>query len=301
MSANKKTLNDYLSEVEPKELRALLKELIDLHLEIPKQILTFMKEEHDYSGIINISGDEQLSLDVAAHELFIQKISPHLYSLLIGEETTPENIAIGTGEYVILGDFIDGSSVVRSRGPGGILMIIDKSGVIKAALTASYTLFIRFDIATEWGYIQFIYDGKEYYVLQDHLDIEKITRKAVSGFGGKMSDYNPAQKEFVEEVGKRAKLRYGGCLVQDMNNILDATGVFGYFAPKLRLAYEILPYLYLLSKIGGKGYYITAEGESISLENAPPLEFDKLTEMEYLHQKVGYIGGSKELVDLWKN
>lgn len=299
--SNKKHLNDYLSEIEPKELRDLLKELIDLHLEIPKQILTFIKEEHDYEGTINVSGDEQLSLDVAAHELFIQKVSPHLYSLLIGEETTPDNISRGAGEYVILGDFIDGSSVVRSRGPGGILMVTDKSGDIKAALTANYTLFIRFDLATEWGYLQFIFDGNDYYTLQDNLNIEKITKKAVFGFGGKRDEFSSDQKEFVQKVGDKAKLRYGGCLVQDMNNILDETGVFGYFAPKLRLTYEILPFLYLLSKIGGAGYYITDKGESITLKDSPPLIFDKLTEMEYLHRKVGYVGGSKELVDYWKN
>ncbi len=298
MIKNYPTLESYLNELQPIQLRELFKQLINLSLEIPKQILSFMKEDTDYAGTINVSGDQQLSLDVASHELFLQKMPKDLYYLLIGEETTPDNITYGTGDYVILGDFIDGSSIVRSRGPGGIVLVIDKRGNIKGALTVSYTLFLRFDIATEVGYLQFIYDGEAFHVLKDNLSISP-SNKPVYGFGGKDSDYTEDQKEFVNKVKKVAKLRYGGCMVQDMNNILDKTGVFGYFAPKLRLAYEILPYLYLLSKVNGSGVYITKDGKQYTLEESPKLEVDKLTDMTYLHRKVGFIGGSKDLVELW--
>ncbi|MHA1303500.1 MAG: hypothetical protein ACTSQE_13220 [Candidatus Heimdallarchaeaceae archaeon] len=292
------TLDSYLSAVESVALRELLRNLINLSLEVPKQILSFMKEETDYAGTINISGDQQLSLDVAAHELFIQKMPNELYYLLVGEETTPENVAKGTGEYIILGDFIDGSSIVRSRGPGGIVLVINKAGTIVGALTVSYTLFLRFDLATEVGYLQFIHDGTQFHVLKDELNISP-SKKPVYGFGGKEEDYTEDQRKFVEKIKTKAKLRYGGCMVQDMNNILDKTGIFGYFAPKLRLAYEILPYLYLLSKINGSGFYMTTEGKTYSLDEAPKLEVEKLTDMKYLHRKVGFVGGSKDLVELW--
>ncbi len=293
------TLNSYLDEIESKSLSNLLKALINICLEVPKQILTFMVDEHDYSGVINVSGDQQLSLDIAAHELFLQKVPSDLYHLLIGEETTPNNITYGTGDHIVLGDFIDGSSIVRSRGPGGIILIIDKTSKIQAALTTSYTLFLRFDLATEIGYLQFIHDGTKFRVLKDELDISKSS-KPVYGFGGKKEEYSDKQLKFTKKIAERAKLRYGGCMVQDMNNIFDKTGVFGYFKPKLRLAYEILPYLFLLSKVGGDGYYLTIDGKSISLNNAPPLDITKLTDMNYLHRKVGFVGGSKDLVDLWE-
>lgn len=293
------TLNSYLDEIESKSLSNLLKTLVNICLEVPKQILTFMLDEHDYSGVINVSGDQQLSLDIAAHELFLQKVPSNLYHLLIGEETTPNNITHGTGEYLVLGDFIDGSSIVRSRGPGGIVLVIDKTSKIQAALTTSYTLFLRFDLATEIGYLQFIHDGTKFRILKDELDIS-TSSKPVYGFGGKQEEYSDKQLKFTQKIGERAKLRYGGCMVQDLNNILDKTGVFGYFKPKLRLAYEILPYLYLLSKVGGDGYYLTEDGKSISLKDAPPLDIAKLTDMSYLHRKVGFVGGSKDLVALWE-
>ena len=153
------TLDAYLDAVESKELSDLLRELITISLIVPEQILTFMIDEHDYSGIINVSGDEQLSLDIATHELFLQKMPNHLYSMLLGEETDESNILEGTGNFIIIGDFIDGSSIVRSRGPGAIVHIINKEGKTEAAFTVSFTLFLRFDLATEAGYIQFVHDG----------------------------------------------------------------------------------------------------------------------------------------------
>ena len=105
------TLDAYLDAIESEELSNLLRELINISLIVPEQILTFMIGEHDYSGIINVSGDEQLSLDIATHELFLQKMPNHLYAILLGEETDESNILEGTGNYIILGDFIDGSSI----------------------------------------------------------------------------------------------------------------------------------------------------------------------------------------------
>lgn len=292
------TFEEYLNNIESNNLRDLISELVKLSLEVKGQILSFMTGDNDYSGSINVSGDEQLSLDIASHELFLQKLPKNLYYLLLGEETTPENITEGTGEYIVLGDFIDGSSIVRSRGPGGIVNIIDKNGTIQAALTTSYIVFTRFDLATEAGYIQFIHDGSNFRVLKDNLNISP-SKEPVYGFGGSYDQYSKPQKQFTDGVSKKAKLRYGGCLVQDMNNIFDKTGVFGYFAPKLRLVYEILPYLYILSKIGGEGCYITKENKSVTLAEAPLLDVDKLTDMEYLHRKVGFVGGSKDLVYIW--
>ena len=152
------TLEAYLEEIQPESLREILREIINISLDVPKQILTFLLGEDDYSGIINVSGDEQLSLDVATQELFMQRIPNNLYSLLLGEETDENNIMEGTGEFIILGDFIDGSSIIRTRSPGAIVNVIDQEGYTIAALTVSYTLFLRFDLATDPGFIQFIYD-----------------------------------------------------------------------------------------------------------------------------------------------
>ncbi|MHA1952853.1 MAG: hypothetical protein ACXAAM_02805 [Candidatus Heimdallarchaeaceae archaeon] len=292
------TLDSYLEEIQPDSLREILRELITISLDVPKQILTFILGEDDYSGTINVSGDEQLSLDIATQELFMQRLSNHLYSFLLGEETEENNIMKGTGEYIILGDFIDGSSIIRTRSPGAIVNIINKDGCTVAALTVSYTLYLRFDLATELGFIQFIYDGKEFRVVRDSLDISP-SKNPVFGLGGKYNDHSAKQKLFVDALDIKGKNRYGGCMVQDMNNVFEKTGVFGYFAPKLRFVYEIIPYLYILSKVNGDGFYITADGHEIKYENIKPLDVNKLTDMHYLHQRAGFVGGSKDLIELW--
>lgn len=292
------TLDSYLEEIQPDSLREILSELITISLDVPKQILTFILGEDDYSGTINVSGDEQLSLDIATQELFMQRLSSHLYSLLLGEETEEDNIMKGTGEYIILGDFIDGSSIIRTRSPGAIVNIINKDGCTVAALTVSYTLFLRFDLATEIGFLQFIHDGDSFRVVRDSLDISP-SKNPVFGLGGKYNNHSAKQKLFVDALDIKGKNRYGGCMVQDMNNVFEKTGVFGYFAPKLRFVYEIVPYLYILSKVNGDGFYITADGDEIKYENIKPLDVNKLTKMHYLHQRAGFVGGSKDLIELW--
>ncbi len=292
------TLDSYLEEIQPDSLREILSELITISLDVPKQILTFILGEDDYSGTINVSGDEQLSLDIATQELFMQRLSCHLYSLLLGEETEEDNIMKGTGEYIILGDFIDGSSIIRTRSPGAIVNIINKDGCTVAALTVSYTLFLRFDLATEIGFLQFIHDGDSFRVVRDSLDISP-SKNPVFGLGGKYNNHSAKQKLFVDALDIKGKNRYGGCMVQDMNNVFEKTGVFGYFAPKLRFVYEIVPYLYILSKVNGDGFYITADGHEIKYENIKPLDVNKLTKMHYLHQRAGFVGGSKDLIELW--
>ncbi|MCE7738661.1 MAG: hypothetical protein GPJ50_04710 [Candidatus Heimdallarchaeota archaeon] len=292
------TLEVYLEEVQPESLREILREIINISLDVPKQILTFLLGESDYSGVINVSGDDQLSLDIATQELFMQRIPNNLYSLLLGEETDENNIMEGTGDLIILGDFIDGSSIIRTRSPGAIVNVIDQNGNTIAALTVSYTLFLRFDLATDLGFIQFIHDGESFRVVRDNLDISP-SKNPVFGLGGKYNDHSAKQKLFVDALDIKGKNRYGGCMVQDMNNVFEKTGVFGYFAPKLRFCYEILPYLYILSKVNGEGFYITADGHEIRYENIKPLDVNKLTSMHYLHQRTGFVGGSKDLIELW--
>ena len=292
------TIDSYLDDLESEDLRELLKELINISLDVPKQILTFLLGEHDYSGIINVSGDEQLSLDIATQELFLQKVPNHLYSLLLGEETDENNIKEGTGRLIILGDFIDGSSIIRSRSPGAIMNIITEEGFTVAALTVSFTLYLRFDLATDLGFIQFVHDGESFRVIRDSLDISP-SKSPVFGLGGKYNDHSAKQKLFVDALDIKGKNRYGGCMVQDMNNVFEKTGVFGYFAPKLRFVYEIIPYLYILSKVNGDGFYITADGHDIKYKDIKPLDVKKLTQMHYLHQRAGFVGGSKDLIELW--
>ncbi len=292
------TIDSYLDEIQPDDLREILRSLIEISLDVPKQILTFLLGENDYSGTLNLSGDKQLSLDIATQELFLQRMPNNLYSLLLGEETDEDNIMTGTGEFIILGDFIDGSSIIRTRSPGAIVNVIDKTGHTVAALTVSYTLYLRFDLATELGFIQFVHDRQEFRVIRDNLNISP-SKNPVFGLGGKYNDHSAKEKLFVDALDIKGKTRYGGCMVQDMNNVFEKTGVFGYFSPKLRFCYEIIPYLYILSKVNGAGFYITADGHEIKYEEIKPLDVHKLTSLHYLHQRAGFVGGSKDLIDLW--
>ena len=37
----------------------------------------------------------------------------------------------------------------------------------------------------------------------------------------------------------------------------------------------------------------------MAFQEIKPLDVPKLDDMNYLHQRVGYVGGSKDLIDLW--
>jgi fructose-1,6-bisphosphatase I len=98
--------------------------------------------------------------------------------------------------------------------------------------------------------------GAKFELVADRLVIPD--KREVFGMGGLRKDWIPPVEAFVESLEKEGvKLRYGGTLVGDYNQVLHYGGIFGYPAlrgkpqGKLRLLYEAAPMAFITAKAGG--------------------------------------------------
>ena len=111
----------------------------------------------------------------------------------------------------------------------------------------------------------------------------------VYGFGGRVPDWTPEFAAYAEEIERELKLRYGGAMVGDVNQVLTYGGVFAYPAlrdrpeGKLRLQFEGNPMAYIVETAGGRSS--TGTGSILDVE---PTD---------LHQRVPVHLGNTELID----
>jgi len=112
----------------------------------------------------------------------------------------------------------------------------------------------------------------------------------VYGFGGRVPDWTDAFRSYVGEVeGDRLKLRYGGAMVADVNQVLTYGGIFGYPMltdrpdGKLRLQFEGLPIAHIVEAAGGR----SSDGTRSVLEAEPSA----------LHERTPLFVGSTEYID----
>ncbi len=111
----------------------------------------------------------------------------------------------------------------------------------------------------------------------------------VYGFGGRVPDWPEAFTAYAREVEDELKLRYGGAMIGDVNQVLTYGGVFAYPGlesrpeGKLRLQFEGNPMAYIIESAGGR----SSDGETSILDVTP----------EDLHQRVPLHIGNAELID----
>ena len=90
-------------------------------------------------------------------------------------------------------------------------------------------------------------------------DVKIPDKEEVFGFGGLRRDWIDPVQRFVTSLESRGiKLRYGGTLVGDFNQVLRYGGIFGYPAlktkprGKLRVLYEAAPMAYITERANGR-------------------------------------------------
>ncbi|MEF8779471.1 MAG: class 1 fructose-bisphosphatase [Haloferacaceae archaeon] len=111
----------------------------------------------------------------------------------------------------------------------------------------------------------------------------------VYGFGGRVPKWTPEFAGFADEIERELKLRYGGAMVGDVNQVLTYGGIFSYPAltdrpeGKLRLQFEANPMAFIVEAAGGR----SSNGEG-SILDVPP---------EGLHQRTPVHLGNAGLVD----
>jgi fructose-1,6-bisphosphatase I len=119
-------------------------------------------------------------------------------------------------------------------------------------------------------------------------DLRLPEEPTVYGFGGRAPEWTDAFADYVDEVGDELKLRYGGAMIGDVNQVLTYGGIFGYPGlrdtpeGKLRLLFEGHPIAYIVESAGGA----SSDGERSLLERDP----------ERLHERTPLFVGDEDYV-----
>ncbi|QAU13534.1 fructose-1,6-bisphosphatase [Halorubrum sp. BOL3-1] len=210
-----------------------------------------------------------------------------------GEGETPDG-----PPYAVAIDPLDGSSNLRSNNAMGTVV-----GVYDAPLPATgrdlvaagYVLYgpiTTMVVADDAGVREEVIErdgdgGIERSVVEDDLTLPDDP--LVYGFGGRVPDWPPDFRAYARGIEDELKLRYGGAMVGDVNQVLTYGGVFAYPAlvdapeGKLRLSFEANPIAYIVERAGGAA----TDGETDILDVEP----------EAIHQRTPLYVGNEALIE----
>jgi fructose-1,6-bisphosphatase I len=246
----------------------------------------------EQAGTENPSGERRLAADEYADELLAERLGAVDG---VGTYASEEREAVvDTGEgYAVAVDPLDGSSNLKPNNVMGTIV-----GVYDADLPASgrdlvaagYVLYgpiTTMAFAHEGSVTEYLIENGEPTVLNG--DVTLPDDPTVYGFGGRVPDWPADVAAYVDEVESALKLRYGGAMIGDVNQVLTYGGVFAYpalqSAPegKLRLQFECNPVGYVIECAGGR----SSDGSGSVLDVAPTA----------LHQRTPVYLGNEGLID----
>jgi fructose-1,6-bisphosphatase I len=209
----------------------------------------------------NPSGERQLAADLYADDLLEERL---LAVDGVGGYASEERETVtfaDEGDRYVACDPLDGSSNLKSNNAMGTVFAVydaplPASG--RAIVAAGYVLYGPITtLALAVG------DRVSEYVVRDgapELDAADVGLPAdpvVYGFGGRVPDWPEEFADYAAAVESELKLRYGGAMIADVNQVLTYGGVFAYpgleSAPegKLRLVFEGAPIAYVIEAAGG--------------------------------------------------
>jgi fructose-1,6-bisphosphatase I len=244
------------------------------------------------TGDENVTGDAQLAGDVYADELLLDVLGDVDDVGTYASEEREGAIDVGSGLSVTV-DPLDGSSNLKSNNVmGTILAVYD--GPLPAAgadlLAAAYVLYgpiTTMVVARDGRVTEYVVEDGERVV--DTEDLTLPEEPTVYGFGGRVPDWPDDFAGYVDEVEDELKLRYGGAMVGDVNQVVTYGGIFAYpaleSAPsgKLRHQFEGIPMGYIVESAGGA----SSDGERSLLAREP----------SELHARTPVHVGNESLVD----
>jgi fructose-1,6-bisphosphatase I len=243
----------------------------------------------------NIYGEEQMDLDKYADGVFISGLQKKRLVRYIATEEQDEIIEIENpkNNFGVVIDPLDGSSLINVNLAIGSIIgiypghVLEKGSTMVAALYILYGPLTLLTLTTGTGVHEFVLDESGEFVLKDE-DI-KIPEGKIYSPGALRKEYLPAHARWIEELEKEGyKLRFSGCFVADVHQILHKGGVFTYPGfkgkekGKLRLLYEANPMGMIIHAAGGG----VSNGRSDILDITPKANND-ITPI--------YIGGKKEI------
>jgi len=260
---------------------------------VASEVRAALGERRSYAEETNPSGERQLAADLYTDQLLEKRL---LALDSIGSYASEEREAAITddGKYHVACDPLDGSSNLQSNnGMGTIVSVYDQPlpAPGDALVAAGYVLYgpITTMVTAREGTVS------EYLVADGSLELldEGLTLPedpVVYGFGGRAPDWPAAFASYVRDIeNERLKLRYGGAMVADVNQVLTYGGIFGYPMldghpnGKLRLQFEGHPMAKIIRAAGGA----SSDGEGSLLDSEP----------DELHARSPVFVGTESLID----
>jgi len=253
-----------------------------------------LPERRRYEDEENPSGEKQLAADTYADELLLDRLQALDGVGQYASEERERVIDVGEGLSVAV-DPLDGSSNLRPNNVMGTLYSVYDAPLPASGddlLAAGYLLYgpITTLVAARDGSVtEYVVEDGTRTVLRE--DVSLPDDPDIYGFGGRVNRWPDDFTAYVREVELEAgmKLRYGGAMIGDVNQILHYGGVFAYPAQsdapdgKLRLQFEGYPVGYVVECAGGR----SSDGSRSLLDVAP----------DELHQRVPVHVGNAELID----
>jgi fructose-1,6-bisphosphatase I len=210
----------------------------------------------------NVSGDTQLEADVWADDLLFDRTDSIEGVNWYASEERDAVVTVGDADegYAVALDPLDGSSNVKSNNPCGTVV-----GVYDQPLPAPGSSLVAAGFVLYGPTTTMVVarggEVREYLVEADgRTDLGTVELPAdptVYGFGGRVPEWSEDFEAFVRDVENDLKLRYGGAMIADVNQVLVYGGAFGYpglsSAPdgKLRAHFESMPMAYIVEAAGG--------------------------------------------------
>ncbi len=254
-----------------------------------------LAERRAYEDVENPSGEQQLAADVYADGLLEERL---LAIEAVGSYASEERKGVieadKPGQYHITCDPLDGSSNLQSNnGMGTIVGIFDEPAPApgSALVAAGFVLYgpiTTMLIARDGTVTEYLLDGDERSVLTEDVTIPDDP--VVYGFGGRIPDWTDPFRAYVDDIeADRLKLRYGGAMVADVNQVVTYGGIFGYPMledrpeGKLRLQFEGHPIAHIIETAGGA----SSDGTKSLLDCNP----------DELHERTPLFVGTESLID----
>jgi fructose-1,6-bisphosphatase I len=289
-------LKDFLlSTGTDKNLTELILFLSRQALQVRRGFFCTLRRKTTDTQTRNMYGEEQMALDKYADRVFISGLKRTRLARYIATEEQHQIITVDDpkNNFGVVIDPLDGSSLIDVNFCTGSIIgiypgnVLEKGAKMVAAMYFLYGPLTSLTITTGKGVHEFVLDENGEFFLK-HRDI-KIPDGKIYAPGAKRKEYHRSHAQWIEHLEHEGyKLRFSGCFVADVHQILHKGGVFAYPAfkgkekGKLRLLYEANPMGMIICEAGGA----ISNGSDNILEITPE-SIDDLTPI--------YIGGKKEI------
>ena len=270
-----------------------LDEIFETFAALAPEIRASLPGRRVKSDETNPSGETRLEADAYADELIEEAVAEIDGVGIYASEEQADPVDVGDGAVSIACDPLDGSSNIKPNSPMGTIIAVYEGDLPAGGdrlLASGFVLFgpiLTMTYARDGQVTEANVGDGEIDVIDD--DVTLPEEPTVYSMGGRVPDWTPGFSAFIRAVEQEYKLRYGGAMVADVNQVITYGGIFSYPAlksaenGKLRLQFEGIPIAYIIESAGGA----SSDGAK-SILDVEPTEF---------HQRVPVHLGNDELID----